>query len=756
MQPASSPSPDASSKQPPPFPGRGSSPSGGRSERARLARPSLESFGRWGGKMAAAALLAGVIGLPGMASAQGVAYSVVPTYEELRWDDLWGFERTRLPGARIGLDFGPLVSLQPFYARATDVAPRDGLDGEGRWRIEAFGADMQFQLLPGNLSPFVRAGGGVLRLDDGEKDRDDRILLRAGGGLRFGLGNRLAGEVWAENWGSRLEAPYLAGAGSVEELPDDGFVRSVVFGAGLRVPVGGDASGWRAGGGAFLPGLFAEPFAGRLDFARGLELERQYLAGARAGLDVNRNVGVRAYYWRGVDRDFSETEPIEGYGGEAQFNLGTGPGLVPFLVAGGGRIQFRDGFEDAEGNERGAENHLILGGGLSVALADRARIEVGARNLLFSASRDLEDVTSPDELRSNWMYTAGLSLSFGADPEARARRERERAMARAEAETRERDAAAARERRALEEENRALRAALAERGLAAPAAVPARDGRVADPGPGTLPALVDPVTGQRLLLVPVPEVGEIILRFGEAYAVESRIRPGEGAAGVSSAELARLERVVAEAIRGGTVQGDTLLVRLRIAELEARIPELVRQAVREELERIERARPAPLPGPGMEREEVRDAVDPTEAVAGRSIRQVQPLLGLQATSPTQILAGARLDLGRISEGVPLDLVPELTFGIGEGDPTLFLGLHGRWTFRGLESRRNIHPYLLGGLALTSRDFLRLNLGYGVEFDFGGAEPGGRVSRVFVEHLGVGLFSDHRFLVGVGLPIGGER
>lgn len=700
------------------------------------------------------ALLA-LLGSPATAKAQGggVAYSLVPTYEELRWDDLWGFERTRLPGARVGLDFGPLVSLQPFYTRATDVAPRDGIADDRRWRIEAFGADMQFQLLPGNLSPFVRAGGGVLRLDDGENDRDDRILLRAGGGLRFGVGTRLAGEVWAENWANRLEAPYLSGAGSADDLPNDGFVRSVVFGAGLRVPVGGDASGWRAGGGAFLPGLFAEPFAGRLDFDDELGLDRQYLAGVRAGLDVNRNVGVRAYYWRGVDRDFSETEPIEGYGGEAQFNLGTGPGLVPFLVAGGGRIDFRDGFGNGNGNGNGdgetrlPENHLILGGGVSVALADRARIEVGARNLLFSASRDLEDVTSPDELRSNWMYTAGLSLSFGADPEARARREREREIARAETRERERTEATERERAELQAEIRALRAA----------ADTIRAPRPVEPAVAGTTTLVDPTTGQRLLLVPVPEVGEIILRFGDAYATESRIRPEAAPAGVTPADLARLERMVVEAVRGDVAPGDTLVTRLRIAELEARIPEIVRSIVREELERIERARPeAPRPEVRPEREVAPPA--PVTAVPGtdRTLGRVEPLVGIQATAPTQVLAGVRLDLGRITPSVPLDLVPELTFGIGEGDPSLFLGLHARYTFRGLDSNRNFHPYLLGGAALTSRNFLRLNLGYGLEFDVRGEEPGARPYRLFVEHLGVGLFSEQRFLVGVGLALGGDR
>ncbi len=711
-------------------------------------RPALRSLGI--PTLLFLALLA-LLGAPASVEAQGggVAYSVVPTYEELRWDDLWGFERTRLPGARVGLDFGPLVSLQPFYARGTDVAPREGISDDRLWRIETFGADMQFQLLPGNLSPFVRAGGGVLRLDDGESDRDDRILLRAGGGLRFGVGTRLAGEIWAENWASRLEAPYLSDAGSADDLPEDGFVRSVVFGAGLRVPVGGDASGWRAGGGAFLPGLFAEPFAGRLDFDDDLGLDRQYLAGARAGLDVNRNVGVRAYYWRGVDRDFSETEPIEGYGGEAQFNLGTGPGLVPFLVAGGGRINFRDGFENGNGEDdtRLPENHLVLGGGLSVALADRARIEVGARNLLFSTSRDLEDVTSPDELRSNWMYTAGLSLSFGADPEARARREREREIARVEARERERTEASERERRELQEEIRALRAA----------ADTARVPRPVDPAVAGTTTLVDPTTGQRLLLVPVPEVGEIILRFGEAYAVESRIRPEAAPAGVTPADLARLERMLVEAVRGDAVPGDTLVARLRMAELEARIPEIVRSIVREELERIERTRPEALrpevrPEPGVA------PPTPVSAVPGtdRSLGRVEPLVGVQATAPTQVLAGVRLDLGRISPSVPLDLVPELTFGIGEGDPSLFLGLHARYTFRGLDSNRNFHPYVLGGAALTSRNFIRLNVGYGLEFDVGGDEPGARPYRLFVEHLGVGLFSEQRFLVGVGLALGGER
>ncbi len=619
--------------------------------------------------------------LPESVRSQEVTYSVVPTYEEVRWDDAFGLERARLFGARVSLDFGPFFSLQPFYACKDEVEIRDGLiapvDVSELFDVKAFGADMQVNMGRGSLVPFVRGGGGVLRTDDVEAGRRDRIFLRAGGGVRIGFGGSAGLEVSAERWATRLSAPLIPGAVPIEDFPEDGIVNSTVFGAGLRLPFGGSSAA--SGVSGILPGIFVEPYVARIDFHDELRLERQHLAGARAGVDLNQNVGLRGYYWRGTDDEFSDWMEISGYGGEAQFLLNSGSGLSPFLVAGAGRIEFKDDFRDLDGLSRTRENHLILGGGAAFGLGDRARIELGARNFLMTEGPDLGDITSPDELVSNWQYSAGVSLTLGA----RGRTAAERAA--------ELDAEEYRDEVArLAEENRRLRAG-------------------EDPAQVAAVAGVDTVT---TITIPVPAVGEIILRYGEAYAG-----------------------------RDGVVQGDTTQARLQGELIEAQLREIIRE---------ELAQAGIQPGAAPP---VAVVVTPAEEdqplLQDGRIHALVPLVGVQVSSPTQFVLGMRLDLGPISGPIPLTFLPELSLGIGDGKTTVRAAVNGRMGWN-LDMGRNLTPYGQIGASITNQRFLSLDLAYGVTFDALQSSSRGPFN-LFLEHRGVAFFDDNQILVGVSIP-----
>jgi hypothetical protein len=629
------------------------------------------------------ALLA-VAFLPAAGSAQNVNYSVFPTYEQLRWDDAWGLEHARMPGLRVGIDFGPFFSLQPFYAWKDEVGIRDGLiptpgtELAESFDVKLFGAEFQVNFGHAALAPFLKAGGGVLRTEDEVAGRRDRILLRGGGGVSFALGDRARAEVFGERVTTRLSSPFIPGAIEPDELPDDGLVNSMVIGAGLRLPVGG---GYRATDGAFgiLPGVFLEPYVSRIDFDSRLRLVRQYTAGGRAGIDLNQNVGVRAFYWRGVDDDFGEWDDLESYGAELQFSLNSGPGFSPFLLVGGGRVKFKDDFRDLDGMARDREDHLTLGGGMAIGLGDHTRIELGARSLFMTVGEEIGDVTSPSQLIANWQYSAGISVALGARPRQRA------AVAPMDPER----ARVERELAALREENERLR-----RGEPARAPVAVGD---------TLPV-------PRTITVPVPEVGEIILRYGPEYA-----RAGEG-----------------------TVLLDT--VPIPPAQLQA----MVSEAVRRELERA-----GVRPGVVVQPQPVVVPVQPApdgRFFAGRRLNALMPYAGFQL-SPGEFLVGLRADLGVLNETIPVDIIPDVTFGIFGDSPTLMGGLNARfgWNF-GLG--RNVFPYVEAGAALSSRKFMTVNLGYGAEFDIGsGPSP----RRIFLQHRGVNAFREHQFIGGIRLP-----
>ena len=744
--------------------------------------------------------LGALVLLPGAARSQEVSYSVIPTYKEIRWDDAFGLERARLFGARASLDFGPFFSLQPFYAWKDGVGIREGLtvpEGAGvseSFDVKAFGADMQVNLARGSLVPFVRGGGGILRTDDEEAGERDRIFLRGGGGVRIGLGGSAGLELSAERWVTRLDAPFVPGAVPEEDFPDDGIVNSTVFAAGLRIPFGG-GSRETEGVSGILPGILLEPYAGRIDFADELRLERQYLAGAKAGVDLNHNVGLRAYYWKGVEDDFSEWMKLEGYGAEAEFALNTGSGLSPFLVAGVGRIDFKDDYRDLDGEPRTKENHLTLGGGAAFWLGNNVRIQLGARNLLMTVGTELEDVTSPDELVSNWQYTAGLSFSFGARGRTTAQRatDRDRARFERELERAQSEAVLERERyeaelERLAEENRRLRAGEAM------ARVEGRVPAVRMEQVERIVALVDTVAPGRIMTIPVPEVGEVILRYGEAYAV--RTLPSVEGATLADTLYARLQRELLEARLPEMVReivreeldrvviatGDTTEARLQRELLEARLPEMIRAVAREEAGRVAvavvdtahtrlqrellearlpemvrsitreelgRAEVQPTPAPRVTVVVDQPSPDRESFLQDARLHALIPFAGVQVSSPAQFVVGIRGDLGRIRGPIPLTLLPEISFGVGEGEATLRATVLSRLGWN-LGLGHNVTPYGQAGLSVTNRRFLSVDPAYGVTFDAFASSARGPFN-LFLEHRGVAFFKENQLLMGVSLP-----
>ncbi|MEX0935814.1 MAG: hypothetical protein WD013_02840, partial [Gemmatimonadota bacterium] len=119
-----------------------------------------------------AAFAAAFFGFPMLASAQAVGYSLLPSYEEMRWDDAFGLEDTRLYGIRAAFDFGPYFSLQPFYewddgvGLRDDFSPPDDADVADEYDVRLFGTEMQVNFGRGSIVPFIKGGGGILRTDD--------------------------------------------------------------------------------------------------------------------------------------------------------------------------------------------------------------------------------------------------------------------------------------------------------------------------------------------------------------------------------------------------------------------------------------------------------------------------------------------------------------------------------------------------------------------------------------------------------------
>jgi hypothetical protein len=377
-------------------------------------------------------LLFAVIAVPSV-HAQELRYSIAPQAERIQWEDELGLEDANLFGGRFGFTFNKYIGLHGFYLTRSNVRAELSrlplLDTLGMsltdqdLDLSMYGADLRFNLGDGPFSPFLTAGGAVLRFDPDSAPRTSQVALKVGGGLQFGQPGRVRLSIFAEDMMFRLNRYALAVRDPMGPLQTDSAAddtrHNLAVGAAVHIPLGGSSvfdEGYGIGLGDV--GMPIEIFAGRLDFDDDAGLERQDVLGARAGINFGRLVSLRGYFWHGVNDDFDDTAPIRSWGGEAQFELGSGSGIVPYLLAGAGRIDFRDDYRDMAGNTREDRTALILGGGAALALNEHLRLTFSARDYLFS-EQDLADVSSTDELRHNWMLSAGFSFNAFAREQRR-------------------------------------------------------------------------------------------------------------------------------------------------------------------------------------------------------------------------------------------------------------------------------------------------------------------------------------------------
>jgi hypothetical protein len=157
-------------------------------------------------------------------------------------------------------------------------------------------------------------------------------------------------------------------------------------------------------------GFGLELFGGELTFKDHQRLADQSLTGVLSGIYFGRDVRLRGYYWRGWDSDSSEAAPIQSYGGEVQFSVLGGSIVHPFLIAGGGEIDFMEGYTDLDGEAREDETTWIAGGGLTIRPLSWLDLSVAYRSYF------LKDPGARDEWDANGLWTASVGFRFGGLP----------------------------------------------------------------------------------------------------------------------------------------------------------------------------------------------------------------------------------------------------------------------------------------------------------------------------------------------------
>lgn len=419
--------------------------------------------------------LLAIIGMAESAAAQIIRTTITPGATAIRWKEELGLEDKALYGGSLDFDFDRWVALQGYFFTNTGVetaadklgvSPDDAADlGDQRLRLNSYGANVKLNLGVGTVVPHLDFGGGVIefRPDNGVRSR--QIAVNLGGGLRIAATERVYLDLYARDAMFRINRFALfalPAGGALPADPDaDELRHNLVVGAGLGIPFGpsrAEATGpigptrWGLRGLSFA----LEPLVGQLNFDT-RNIADQSLAGVRAGFDIGSLVGIRGFYWRGVGDNFTQTEPIQSWGGEAQFRFNSGVGLTPFVVVGGGQLDFTSEFRDRASQRVSDETSFIAGGGLALPLGERFGLELTARDYMIGERAELEDVASTNDLSHNWLWSAGLRVNVGGQRGSALARERasrqerlqrELAMERARLDSLDRELAAERRRAA--------------------------------------------------------------------------------------------------------------------------------------------------------------------------------------------------------------------------------------------------------------------------------------------------------------------
>ncbi len=756
-------------------------------------------------------LVAAFFAPPMFAQVRGLSYTLSPVVEQIYFGNNAGLDDGQFYGGKLGLGFGRFVELEGLYLLnnnfANDFGDLTGLTDATLDKLEElertdialrrYGGNIKINIPAPSVLPFVTAGAGALSFEPEHLNRTRTIYLALGGGVQFSVAGRYALTVAAQRFGYRynLGATFFDDLDLAQaDLSDDSFNHTQVYNwalqAGLRIYVGGRAPGEETeldaalreqfSGGLRGLSLRVEPFGAQINFDEDLGFKTdQRFAGLFAGINLGPFLGVRGFYWRGIESGLFDFDRLQAYGGELRFELATGQSLSPYLTVGGGYLDVLSGYSSTtSGDEppvvRAAspkdEPFIIAGGGAILPLNESLSLNVGARSVLVTRE-GADNVTAPSDVVSSWMFSAGLNFGFGARrggagsvirseiADSEAARDREEEVVRqdlAAAEARLDSLAALIQRMAAGDEQ-----AMQE----AQALTARRDTlRV------TRDTLGSPEVARRedrMVTLPLPEQGEIYIRFGEPGGVSIESIIGDD---VSSDEIANLaatrqsltaeqiEQIVSQTVREQLrTSGQQPAADLDIAQIERRIQDRLDDLEDRMQSRLDRTltelqqseRPARViiedrDGVTREGQDVY-AVD----VRQPSRRDLYPFIAFLSGEPNLGFIGVRLDPGAPFFG-PVELQPEIGIGIGADTYAYHLNLDAVYT-TGIVARAisGLRPYLGLGVGMLGFNE-KPEDAPGVQFTVNvrlGSEFALRWGTFFIEYGTFDFFEYHRVATG---------
>lgn len=662
-----------------------------------------------------------------------------------------------------------------------DLRPGTPAFGSRQVDLRRYGGSLRINAWHGRIVPFVTAGAGILEFKPDGLESTESIYGSAGIGLSLNLFRWMSLSVTAEEYTYQVNPgvtflptsdirPRTGGLFSWE----DAGMRTVT--ASLKLIFGGHEGGMMASSdrtkiysGSRLR-LAVEPFYGQINFNEALGFpESRALAGISAGIDLGPYVGLRGFYWRNTDQDMvfedglpEEFGEVEYFGGEVdlRFNSrGGGRDIVPFVLLGVGYMNVGEeaSFADQSGLPIASRNFAIGGVGLDYGLGAALRLNGSVRSVLMSTLAE-ETTSDPGQIVGSLMYTFGVKFSLGGGGSRRVLENQlasERAEAQAQVEAM--NAELARMRASLD----SLAAARAmPRDIAAEndtLAVPSRVQFATNDSTMAVVSQTSNISGHTVT-IPVPEVGEIYIRFGdlpagapnsppfvvtmpdgevatqEVLPATEGAQPDSAAGPLTPEQIKEIASQVARALpEGGGLSASEL------AEILSQMEERMERHVAQELDRLgEHERDLTVMVLAAEDTTTRRGI--LGAFGKPRLAALQPHLGLRMGGATQLLLGIRGDL-RFSR-LGFRILPEVSVGIIDQLSVAMLGT-AAWNFR------RVGPLdLYGGPGIGifvdegfSHFELVLNLLVGAEFYAWGT------SKFFTEFSTLDFFDVNRLMLG---------
>jgi opacity protein-like surface antigen len=737
-----------------------------------------------------------ICGLSQISNAQvsGVSFSLSPGGDYLIFEDNAGLKPGYAVGGMLGLGLGQYVEVHASYLfgdryrtdftrlRGGDevVSERLGLLNNYDVTIQRYGLAAKVNLASTAIVPYLTAGTGVIRMGRNNLNSSESIYISGGAGLMASVASRFTFFIQASHMGYRYNpgSAFLRGSEmNPARLQPANFTQVDVTNwdlmLGLRAYLGGsrfDNSGDDLifldefnGGWSNVRYTF-DAFYGQIFFDESLGFpSTTHITGLQAGLDFGPHVGVRGFYWRGIDdRDGLDFDKLHMFG--ALFRTAFfRSGVTPYINVGGGYMRVMSDYDPGMLTNPKSQMFALTGVGVEANIT-RSVVLKGDISAMALTEDGIDNSTSPSSINLSPMFTLGVSYRIGDFAVKRPRDRRQpvtemtRPVSLTETDPITRDLEQ-RQRMQIMRET-ALSTEIAKALAAGDTLVATNLSSELERLRSDVPRPVDESTERvidtekvvekkiddRTITLPVLEDGEIYIRFGKPAPV-APVTPGVTGESQTVRDLERrVEQLLREreAARTGQPQPQS-----SVTVIPSQGDDAMDRRMRQFEERMIALLESRQPQTGVTTQPTQETTPGVTVIQDRPTGELNGIAAyLGVANPNQGVIGLRGDYGSFLSG-RIELIPE--FVLGFGNDTRMYNINALM-LAPLPGIRYIDPFLpYAGLGLGLMAFSNPPDDIaGIQFTWSfhlGAERDLGPGKLFIEYANLNLFSFNRINVG---------